>query len=127
MQFGRDLYMLEQGRLRGLLFPDADGVPTLASTSPLVVRGVYLGASELETHLANSHLFLNDKPGLLVGISSPEGPPYRSCLYYTHQGQISTPWRDETRNYHGHILTYYAVTTVRGPWQWLSEYAAGQP
>lgn len=125
-QPGRDLYVLEQGRLQALLFPDSDGVPELAHTPPFVVRGVYLGSSELEKDATKSGALLNNKPGLLVGISSPDGPPYRSCLYYTHKGPITASWRDESKIYHGSTLSRYEATTVQGPWQWLSECAAGQ-
>src|SRR5256885_1110359 len=108
-QLGKEIYVLGQGRLQAVLFPDSDGVPTLPDATPFVISGVYLAESELETGLSNAATFLSNKPGLLVAVTCPEGPPYRSFLYYAPQGSVNNPWRDSATTHHGSSLLQYEV------------------
>src|SRR5262245_30088248 len=126
-QPGRDLYLLAQDRLQGVLFPDSDGAATVVATTALIVRGAYASVGQVETSVTSSPTRFDDKAGLLVGLASPDGPPYRSCLYYTYQGPITAPWRDGSKIYQGGALIRYEVTTTQGHWQWLSDYSVGQP
>jgi len=110
----------------------SDGFPWLLDSQPLFYRAVDLSQLDLDMQgdaaLNRARGQLAAARSLLLPVPCPDGPPYRSFLYFTFQGTATgVSWHDGPYIRHGYSMQVYAAATDQAPYTWITEARQGHP
>jgi hypothetical protein len=127
-----ELYLLDRGAASVVLGVGRDGFPSLFEPQPLLYRAAELSQLDFdmqgEMALNRARGQLASGRAFLLPVPCPDGPPYRSFLYFTFQGTATgVSWHDGPHIRNGYSMQVYRATTDQAPYTWISDARQGNP
>ncbi|MCZ2155864.1 MAG: hypothetical protein LC114_18505 [Bryobacterales bacterium] len=112
-----------------ILAPTINGIPIVASPTYPLLRVTYLSrdtaATEQGMRIATTMLD-GGYPTLLLSLSCPEGPPYRTCVLFVRHQTVQVIWSDGSRG-HSPIEAEEYLAAMSNQYSWSSDVLCGRP